>query len=69
MWLELEVHAVGDFWATLQEPMPESEVFRKNKRSRHKLVVVKQKKQKIVVHEKATKRYKSELKKDLVFRG
>ena len=57
--------AVEDFWAALQEPTPESvsEVFRKNKRSRHK-----QKKQKIVVDENATKRHKSELKKDLVFR-
>ena len=61
--------AVEDFWAALQEPMPESEVFRKNKRCRQKLVVVKQKKQKIVVDEKAAKRHKSELKKDLMFRG
>ena len=29
--------AVEDFWAALQEPMPESEVFRKNKRSRQVL--------------------------------
>ena len=61
--------AVEDFWAALHEPMPESEVFRKNKRCRQKLVVAKQKKQKIVVDEKAAKRHKSELKKDLMFRG
>ena len=44
-------------------------MFQKNKRCRQKLVVVKQKKQKIVVDEKAAKRHKSELKKDLMFRG
>ena len=55
--------------------MPDSEVFRKNARSRQKIassatVCKKQKKkEKIVVDEKAAKRHKSELKTDLTFRG
>ena len=51
--------AVEEFWLTLGEPMPESEVFRKNKRW----------KQKIVIDNKAAKRHKSELQNDLIFRG
>ena len=51
--------AVEEFWIALGEPMPESEVFRKNKRW----------KQKIVVDKKAAKRHKSELQNDLIFRG
>ena len=51
--------AVEEFWIALGEPMPESEVFRKNKRWKHK----------IVVDKKAAKRHKSELQNDLIFRG
>ena len=67
--------AVEEFWIALEEPMPDSEVFRKNKRGRQKIEasITKKKKQKkrgeIVVDEKAAKRHKSELKNDLIFRG
>jgi hypothetical protein len=43
--------SVAEFWLALDEPMPESEVFRKNKRW----------KQKIEIDKKAEKRHKSEL--------
>ena len=51
--------SVEEFWLALGEPMPESEVFRKNKRC----------KQKVVIDQKAAKRHKSELQNDLIFRG
>ena len=51
--------AVEEFWLVLGEPMPESEVFRKNKRW----------KQKNVIDRKGAKRHKSELQNDLIFRG
>ena len=50
--------AVGGLGAALQEPMPESEVFRTNKRSQHKLAIVRHKKRKIVVDERAAKHLK-----------
>jgi hypothetical protein len=62
---EREVNAAGarasveEFWLALDEPMPESEEFRKNKRW----------KQKIEIDKKAAKRHKSELQNDLIFRG
>jgi hypothetical protein len=55
--------------------MPDSEVFRKNKRGRQKITTSitqkkkKKKEEKIVVDENAAKRHKSELKNDLIFRG
>ena len=65
--------SVEEFWFALEEPMPDSEVFRKNKRGRQKITTSitqkKKKKEKIVVDEKAAKRHKSELKNDLIFRG
>ena len=67
--------AVEEFWIALEEPMPDNEVFRKNKRGRQKIEtsITKKKKQKkrekIIVDEKAAKRHKSELKNDLIFRG
>ena len=62
--------AVEELWIALEEPMPDSEVFRKNKRGRQKITTSitqkkkkkKKKKEKIVVDEKAAKRHKSELK-------
>ena len=47
--------SVEEFWLALDEPMPESEVFRKNKRW----------KQKIEIDKKVAK----ELQNDLIFRG
>ena len=67
--------AVEELWIALEEPMPDSEVFRKNKQGRQKIEMStsKKKKQKkraqIVVDEEAAKRHKSELKNDLIFRG
>ena len=66
--------AVEDFWIALEEPMPDSEVLRKHKRSRQTIAnstnqKKKKKKEKIVVDEKAAKRHKSEIKKDLISRG
>jgi hypothetical protein len=64
--------AVEDFWIALEEPMPDSEVLRKHKRSRQMIAnstnQKKKKKEKIVVDEKAAKRHKSQIKKDLIFR-
>ena len=63
--------SVEEFWFALEEPMPDSEVFRKNKRGRQKITTSitqkkekKKKEEKIVVDEKAAKRHKSELKND-----
>ena len=66
--------SVEGFWFALEEPMPDSGVFRGNKRRRQKITTSitqkkKKKKEKIVVDEKAAKRHKSELKNDLIFRG
>ena len=66
--------SVEEFWFALEEPMPDSEVFRGNKRGRQKITTSitqkkkKKTKEKIVVDEKATNRHKSELKNDLIFR-
>ena len=62
--------SVEEFWFALEEPMPDSEVSRGNKRGRQKITTSitqkkkKKKKEKIVVDEKAAKRHKSELKND-----
>jgi len=63
--------AVEDFWIALEEPMPDSEVLGKHKRDRQMIAnsTNQKKKEKIVVDEKAAKRHKSEIKKDLIFKG
>ena len=67
--------AIEEFWIAHEEPMPDSEVFRKNKQGRQKIPTPttackeEKKKEKIVVDEKAAKRHKSGLKTDLMFRG
>ena len=66
--------AIEDFWIALEEPMPDSEVLRNHKRGRQMIAnstnqEKKKKKEKIVVDEKAATRHKSEIKKDIIFRG
>jgi len=66
---------VEEFLFVLEEPMPDIEVFKGDKRGRQKITTSitqkkkKKKKEKSVVDEKAAKRHKSELKNDLIFRG